>query len=143
MKKRIQISCAVVSLTAFLVSMMLTIYVWTVNPNPLKHWSYVRLGGEIHVAVINRWGSNVVFYNEDMPYLGDVISVDDRPKISERGWSGCGIYLRLIKNIDIGATWWTFMISLWYPIVFFSISSVICLFVLKNARRQKERVGGP
>jgi hypothetical protein len=129
-KKTILLSCMIICLAAFLGSAMLRIYVSAVNPNPLHHWPYVPLGGGVHVAVIKRWGSNLVFYNGDLPYLGDVISIDDGKNINERGWNGFGTYLRLIKNADVGVTWWTFMINLWYPIIIFGILSAIC--VAKN-----------
>jgi hypothetical protein len=125
----------IICLAAFLGSAMLRIYVSAVNPNPLNHWSYVPLGGGVHVAVIKRWGSNLVFYNGDLPYLGDVISIDDGKMINERGWSGCGTYLRLIKNTDVGVTWWTFMINLWYPIIIFGVLSAV--FMAKKLHGRK------
>lgn len=115
-------SCVAACAAAFLVSVILYALVRVVDPTPLKWWPHVSLGNAIHISVINRfWGCNLVFYNGDLPYLGSIISFDGDKTITEKGCTGCGIYLRLIKNTNVGKTWFTLIVSLWYPIAIFGI----------------------
>jgi hypothetical protein len=119
-------ACAII----FLGSVSSYIYARIVNPNPLERWHYVSLGNGIHVAVMRGLNCDLVCYNGDLPYLGSIISIENDRKINVRGWNGFGVYLRLIKNTDVGKTWWTLIINLWYPIVIFGILSIV--LVLKR-----------
>lgn len=126
MKSRLFKTCACASTVLFLGFAGLCIYTWVDDPNPRAnesgiHWSYVSLGNEIHVAVTRDWGGNLVLFNQTLPYTGSVLSLAGDKTINERGLTGCGIYFRLIKNTVKDTSWWTLMVSFWYPIIIFGI----------------------
>jgi hypothetical protein len=125
MKNRWLISCAIISTTLLLGCVLLFVYVLITNPNPPNHWPSVSIGHDFHCAVIKNWGCNLVCYNGYMPYMGNVVSIDNTSKIVVKGWNGFGIYVRLVKNPSVGTTWWTLMVSLWYPIAIFGMLSIV------------------
>ncbi len=51
------------------------------------------------------------------------------------GWIGYGIYYRVISDATSKVTWWTLMISIWYPIILFGILPAI--FAVKKLRARK------
>ena len=46
-----------------------------------------------------------------------------------------GLYFRLIKHTDTNETWWTLMVSLWYPIIIFGILPAV--YVVQKLRGTK------
>ena len=92
--------------------------------NPWDH--YLSLGDALHIGV---WGSSgldsrVVFFNDSDygPYRGSITGVIGAdgvvypPLLHQRAFGDSwGIYYRYFRWSD--STLWTWMISLWYPIV--------------------------
>jgi hypothetical protein len=136
MKSRLFRNCAYISTVLFLVFVALFAYVWFVSPNSSADWSYFSLGKDIHIAVTKKWGGNMVFFNEGMPYAGSVISLTGDKTINERGVTGWGIYFRLIENTTQNSRWWTLMISFWYPVILFGILPLV--FAVRNCARPKQ-----
>jgi hypothetical protein len=95
----------------------------------------------VHVAVTKYdWNGNLMFFNQRSPYVGGVIAMTGTNshsvnEVNETGWDGLGIYFCLIEDIRRPDSWWTLMISLWYPIILFAILPAI--FVVKKLRGRK------
>lgn len=113
-------------------------YAWLANPNPQAdksgiHWSYVSFGNGLHIAVTKEFGGNVVFFNQNMPYQGSIITLAGDNTVGETGFTGAGIYFRhIIHTVETDKNWWTLMISLWYPIIVFAVLPLV--FVIKKLR---------
>jgi hypothetical protein len=139
MKYRMFKTFAYVSAILFWGFMGLSAYTWLGGPNPRTdesgiQWSYTSLGN-LHVTVTSDWGGNLVFFNGEAPYTGSVVSLAGDKSVVERGLTGLGIYFRLIEYTSKNETWWTFMISLWYPVIILAILPAV--LVVQKLRRQK------
>ena len=77
----------------------------------------------------------MLFFNQKMPYMGSIVSFAGDKSVVERGLTAWGLYFRLIKHADTNETWWTLMVSLWYPIIIFGILPLV--FVVKKLRAAK------
>jgi hypothetical protein len=121
-----------VASTVMLVVSVLLFFVGHVL-NPWDH--YLSLGDDFHVGV---WGrgldSRIVFFNdaEYGPYRGSIVGIVDSdgnvypPREREAAFGDAwGIYYRYFQWSD--ATLWTLMVTLWYPISVFTITSVATL----------------
>jgi hypothetical protein len=95
----------------------------------LDPWSNrLSVTGDFHIAV---WGGcdgpplgRLVFFNDKRygPYRGSIISVSGYKEPAEvRCWGDAfGVYYRYFRWSGSGATLWTLMISLAYPLAMFS-----------------------
>ncbi|MGA3266089.1 MAG: hypothetical protein ABSE16_04625 [Verrucomicrobiota bacterium] len=140
MKNRLYKNCAYASTVLFCGFAGLLAYAWLATSNPRAdesgiHWSSASLGSNLHVAVTSNWGGILVFFNRAMPYTGSVVSFTGDKSVTERGWTGWGLYFRLIEHTETNETWWTFMISLWYPVVICGILPAV--FVVQRLRGTK------
>lgn len=140
MKNRFLENCAIVSTVLFLGFVGLCAYARLATRNPRAdesgiHWFYISLGSELHVAVASNWGGNLVFFNQAVPYTGSLVSIAGDKSVVERGWTGYGIYFRSIEHTNKDQTWWTLMVSLWYPVIIFGI--LPGLFVVQKLRGTK------
>jgi len=59
--------------------------------------------------------------------MGSIVSFAGDKNVVERGLTAWGLYFRLIKHTDTNETWWTLMVSLWYPIIIFGILPAVYL----------------
>jgi len=121
-------SCVCVSMMFFLGFAGLYIYALIADPHPTMSRSstscpHVSFSDNFNVTVIKHWGGNVVFFNQEVPFFGGSFGQTE----SEKGWDGCGIYFRIVKDTRRADNWWTLMISLWYPIVIFCVLPLIFL----------------
>jgi hypothetical protein len=86
------------------------------------------------MAVDKYDGGRMVFFNGLEP--NDTTSFgpqDSRTNV--RGWAIYGVYFGLADHPASNEKWWTFMISLWYPIIIFGILPAI--FIVKKLRNRK------
>ena len=161
MKNKLLRNCAYVSTVFFLGFLGLFVYVWIEDPNPKVsgegiHWSYISIGhatkpltgtngpatgtyiyddNGLRFAVTKEYGGNLVFFNQAVPFLGGTIGFAGDKTVGERGWDGGGIYFRVVKDPERTDNWWTFMVSLWYPVIIFGILPVV--FVVQKLRTTK------
>jgi hypothetical protein len=127
MKRKLFIGSAIISTTFFLTFVGLFIYAWTVKPNLyFESHHYFPIFGGIKMTVTDRWGGNILFFDQEAPYTDSIVSLTG-DKTSVKGCDGWGIYFRLIINPDRKDSWWTLMFSLWYPIVIFCVLPLISL----------------
>ncbi|HEV2329614.1 MAG TPA: hypothetical protein VGY56_12610 [Verrucomicrobiae bacterium] len=96
------------------------------GPNPEAdtsgaHWHYASLSNKFHVAATSDWGGGLVFFNQAEPYTGSVLGLAGDRSVREKGLTGLGLYFRSIGYAGKDETWWTLIISLWYPLVIFAI----------------------
>jgi hypothetical protein len=146
MKNKILITCAKISIALFLGCVCLCVYLWIFNPDlwffntspssgePPMHYRHLPLGYDIKLSVSNvedrKW---VIFFNGPYPNYTTTLGPTDTVT---GGWDrGYGIYYLVIHDSASKWTWWTLMISLWYPIILFGISPAI--FVAKKLRGEK------
>lgn len=85
----------------------------------------------VECTATDLWGGQVAVYNHGAPYTGSIL--DDSAKIVG-AWNACGCYFRHIAFASQIPGWWTFMFSLWYPIIIFGAFPAITL--LKIILRQ-------
>ncbi|MDX1964038.1 MAG: hypothetical protein SFX18_12860 [Pirellulales bacterium] len=111
----------------------------------LDPWkNYLSISEEFHISIWGRgWDSRIVVFNdaEYGPYRGSIISLVDangndlNPRVREVAFGTyAGIYYRYFEWID--DTLWTFMLSMWYPIIVFAIIPLghILIYIKKRAR---------
>lgn len=120
----------------------LFLFVATNFLNPWDH--YLTLGPSFHVGV---WkggdGSAIVFFNdaEHGPYRGSItglVGYVDPTLVHKSGFGlSYGIYYRYFQWTH--ATLWTLMVSLWYPLVAFSILPAAWYY--RFARRKRTQDG--
>jgi hypothetical protein len=156
MKRQFFRNCAYLSTVLFLGFVGLYAYVWIDDPNPKVsgagiHWSYISIGhttksltgtngpttgtyiyddSGLRFTATKEYGGNLVFFNQAVPFFGGTIGFAGDKTVSEKGWDGCGIYFRIVKDTKRADSWWTFMISLWYPVIIFGILPIV--FVVKR-----------
>ena len=114
-------------LSTAMLTVMVVLFVAGIWINPRDH--HLSLSDTFHVSVSGRgWDIRLVFFNdaEYGPYSGSVIGVVDNqgnvyPPLEREVSFGdtAGIYYRYFRWS--GATLWTLMLSLWYPIALFAI----------------------
>jgi len=117
-----------------------TLGLWlaTFSVSPWHH--YVLLTRRFHVSVWSGFsgdtlGRLVIFNNADYgPYRGSIIGIMDEkgevyPRLDHSVEFGdsFGVYYRYFRWPG-GGTLWTLMLSLWYPLVLFSILPVFWVF---------------
>jgi hypothetical protein len=153
MKLKIASICVWISTAFFLGFIGLYIYVLAANPMPRTdkpgiHWPYVTIkhnnpiivtnypseatsidNPSIHLAIAkDDWNGNLMFFNQEGPCIGAlVVSMSNDHSTTETGWAYAGISFRLIKDVRRPDSWWTLMISLWYPLVLFGILPTIVM----------------
>ncbi|MES1181134.1 MAG: hypothetical protein ABUL66_04660, partial [Verrucomicrobiota bacterium] len=129
--------CTWISTALFIVFAGLYIYAWIFSPNlyayPNPSFLHVSLG-DVRVAVDKLEGGEIAFFNGPIP--NSTTSTGPRNNTTnEKEWAGYGIYFRWIKDVNRPDSWWTLMVSLWYPIILFGILPAI--FVVKKWRKRK------
>lgn len=133
MKKSVLLSLAFISLALCLGLIILDAYISIVDYSGGvgKNWINVSVGNGIHMSVAKCFGKvSVLFFNQDFPYTGSIVGFSGDKSVTEKGYEGWGIYFRLLKDVRRSDSWWTLMISLWYPIFLFGILPAI--FVIKK-----------
>jgi hypothetical protein len=133
-KKNLFRKCACVSATFFVVVIGLYAYTWIFDPNlySYPHPSFFHISlGNVRVSLERYDGGQVVFFNGPMPNDRTTVGLSD----DMMGWIGYGIYYRVISDATSKVTWWTLMISIWYPIILFGILPAI--FAVKKLRARK------
>jgi hypothetical protein len=110
MKRKIFVGCAGISTALFLIFMGLFIYAWTANPNLyFESHHYFPIIGKIKMTVTKLWGGNILFFNQEAPYTGGIISMTSSKSniqtVSEKGWDGFGLYFRLIQDAARKDSW--------------------------------------
>jgi hypothetical protein len=136
MKNKILSVCTYVSTALFLGFASLSFYLWIFDPNPGNgeppmHWRHISLGHDINLAASNsEGGESLYLFNGPMPNGTTMLGPTDTVT---GGWDrGYGIYFLSIYDAASKWTWWTLIISLWYPIILFGILPAI--FVVKKLR---------
>ena len=123
MKNKLFRNCARVSTVLFIVFIGLYIYAWIFDQSFL----HIPLG-KASIAVHKYESGQVIFFNGPYPNATTTLGPTD----TETFWEGYGIYHRVINDSASKVTWWTLMISLWYPLILFGILPAI--FVVKKLR---------
>lgn len=143
MKKLVPIICGIG------LAVTLTLAVSTFWINAYDH--HLSLTDEFHVGVGNYSPSFhprfVVFNNTDYgPYRGSLIGLSDGqggivggPLQMRYFGDTAGIYYRWFLWPD-GVILWTLMISLWYPIAFFTAALVLCRIRRSGRARSKSDI---
>jgi len=72
---------------------------------------------------------------EQQESFGGTIGFAGDKTVSEKGWDGCGIYFRIVKDTKKTDNWWTFMVSLWYPVIIFGVLPAV--YVVQKLRGTK------
>src|ERR1700744_852874 len=158
MKNQFSRNFAWFSAMLFLGFLSLYVYVWIENPNPKPssagmQWSCISFGHVMkplvrpnglptgtyiyddngpRVAVTKEFGGSFVFFNQAIPFFGGTIGFADTKAVDEKGWDVYGIYFRVVKDNNRADSWWTFIISFWYPLIIFSIWPI--LFMVRRLR---------
>ena len=114
--------------TLFLAAFIgLWVYALVADPNlysyPEPKFFHVSIGN-VSMAVNKEDGGRVVFYNGPIPNAHTSGFSPDNVTFYE----GCGIYFLLINVTASKVTWWTLIISFWYPVIIFAILPAIYLF---------------
>ena len=125
--------CTCISAVLLLGFTSLSFYLWFFNPNPGRgeppmHWRHISLGHDINCAASNAENlASLFFFNGPCPNDTTMLGLTD----TITGFEGCGIYYHVVINYSASkAMWWTLIISLWYPIIIFSILPAI--FVIER-----------
>ncbi|MEX2092516.1 MAG: hypothetical protein WD971_07550 [Pirellulales bacterium] len=120
-----------------------TVLLWlaTLWIDPWSH--HISLGDDFHIGVWGRgWDARLVIFSdaEYGPYRGSIIGLSDeqRNRLTKLDREICfgdswGTYYRYFRLPD-GYVLWTLMVSLWYPIIVFSMSPLIA-YVLRLRRQ--------
>jgi len=95
-------------------------YAWIFDPD-LHSLPFEISIGNVHLTVTKSWGGNLVLFNQEAPYTGGIYAMAGDKTVTAKGWDGLGIYFRFIKDTKMVGSWWTFMVSLWYPVIIFAI----------------------
>ena len=106
-------------------------YAWIVDPDLHSSSSEISVGNA-RLTVTKLWGGQLILFNQEAPYTGGIYAMSGDKTVSAKGWDGFGIYFRLIKDTKMVGSWWTLMISLWYPVIIFAILPVT--FAVKKWR---------
>jgi hypothetical protein len=88
------------------------------------HWRHIPLGNDIKFSISNSEGCEwLVFFNG--PYPNNTTTFG---KVDKKTYYECwGIYFRQITVTTGKGTWWTLLVSFWYPIIMFGILPSIFL----------------
>ena len=136
MKNKFLRNSACASTVLFVGFVSLYIYAQIANPHlhldtPDIFYPHVSLGENVNVTVTKDWSGDLIFFNQNVPYSGSIVSMAGDKTVNVTGCDGWGIYFRSIKHTT-RKDWdqWTLMISLWYPIILFGILPTI--FVMKK-----------
>ena len=139
MKARVVKVCACAS--AVLLFGFVSLYVYLMVENLIfsadpshAYWPNISIG-KFHIAVTTKCGGSLVLFNQEMPYMGSIVSFSGDNSVTERGLTGFGIYFRLIHFIDRKMIWWTLMVNLWYPIIMCGVLPAI--LVVQKLRGHK------
>ncbi|MEX0776470.1 MAG: hypothetical protein WD042_12270 [Phycisphaeraceae bacterium] len=125
-------SAAVGTSTALLVAMFLSVLllIWFHPQNP-----HLSFGQGFHVGVCNfrDWDFRLAFFSDAQygPYRGSIIDLTGTVAMHGFG-DRYGVYYRHVQW-PAGATFWTLLVSIWYPIIATAILPSIWL--LRRARR--------
>lgn len=140
MKKKTLSVCVWFSGSLFIVFIGLCLYAQIADPHlpidaPPAAYPRVAFGNSFNVSVKKDEGGNLGFFNQNEPFFGGTFRFTGDNTTSGKGWSGYGIYFfHIIHTVDKENNWWTLMISLWYPIIFFAILPAI--FVIRKIRNR-------
>lgn len=113
-------------ISTVLLALVLILAIASIWLNPRDH--HLSLREDLHVGVWNHGLEvRIAFFNDSEygPYRGSMIGIVDGqgnlypPLERKRYFDMPGVYYRYFRWSD--ATLWTFMLSLWYPIVLFAI----------------------
>jgi cytochrome oxidase Cu insertion factor (SCO1/SenC/PrrC family) len=131
---------AYISAVLFLGFVGLLIFAVVANPRIQMDSSnincpHISFGGGVNFTVTKDNGGNLILFNQNLPFFGGTIALAGDKTTTETGWDGFGIYFRIVKDAKVVSNWWTFMISLWYPIVITTILPTF--FFLKKLRKNK------
>ena len=134
MKSRICNTLSVIS--AILLACTIILWAWSFWTDPRKEC--LSFSGDFHVAVQD---GHVEFFSDKThgPYRGSIIALTSPEWPIERIFSKqqafgdiCGIYYRYFRWADSGAVLWTLSVSLFYPMIVFSLLPVISLWSLRR-----------
>ena len=141
-KNKLLTACACVSTVFFFGFVSLFVYALIADPRTQivkssTYFPHISFSDNFNVTAIKDWDGNwngsVVFFNQEEPFIGG----GSFPQtVSEEGWIGWGIYFRLLRDTVTKATWWTLMISFWYPITIFGILPIV--FLCRKWRRARK-----
>ena len=130
-------------ISAILLACTITLWAWSFWTNPRK--DCLSFSSNFHVAVED---GRVSFFNvkDYGPYHGSIIAITSREWPIERIFSKqqafgdiCGIYYRYFRWADSGAVLWTLSISLFYPMIVFTVLPTMALW---SWRRRMTRFFG-
>jgi len=122
MKNKISTAAAYISATLFIGFLITYLYAEIADPhsdivtqpNSCPHVSF----GNVKITTEKQaLGGYVIFFNQEIPNGRTMFDPLDK----EIFWANYGIYFRLVKDPALTNSWWTVMISFWYPIIIFSI----------------------
>ncbi len=93
------------------------------------------LRDDFHISLYRRENDcRLAFFNEkNYPYVGGSVGPDTKV----RGLNFLGIYYRHYRLSSEGDIWWTLCISLWWPVVLFSILPGLFLYRKHSDHHQK------
>ena len=106
-----------VSIALLAVFVGLYMYALVANPDPMTTKANLSF---CNIAVLNDWGGNLVISNHE-PFISGTIGMAGDKNIDAKGWRHYGLSFVSIKYIDRNLVDWTLLVSIWYPIVVFSI----------------------
>jgi signal peptidase I len=120
----------------------LYLYVLATDPGPYPPTFSISLGNNILITAAKEQGGDIVVFNRGTPYVGSALSIKGRNEaVNIGGWDKYGIYYRRVRHVG-EKDWFTLMISLWYPIIGFSIAPIIFIIIL-GRRRYDQADGNP
>lgn len=132
---RILVLWARLSAICFCWCIILFVYSWITNSKSEDLACRFSFNGHFTIAIIGRYGESMIIFNQRKPYLGSLYTVSDGTPIHVTRLDGSGIYFRSIADPAFTTKWWTFMVSLWYPIAAFGTISLL-LFSQKLKKRK-------
>src|SRR5580658_3440890 len=101
---KLWLACVLASAVLFLASISLFIYAEVADPHVVITDSSIYCPhlaiGSFNVTAIKDCGGSIIFFNQNVPYLGSVIGLAGDKSVTERGLTGLGFYFRLIGHTD-------------------------------------------
>jgi hypothetical protein len=118
------------------------------DPNPREgahgaQWSYISLSQNIHVGVTKFWGGCLVIFNHTAPNRNVLYFVDEKNGITQKSWSGYGLFFRSIKYAnEHERDHWTLTFNLWWPMILFAAASIV-FFMIAYVLKQRIHPSSP
>jgi hypothetical protein len=137
MKKALLALCCYASTIMCLTFVGLFVFARIADPHihiDKSHVSYphLSLSKNVNITLTKDWGGYVIIFTQNVPYMGSMFALTGEQSVREKVWGFYGVDFLLIKDATKEDSWWTLMLSLWYPIIIFGVLPTV--FAVKKVR---------